>query len=423
MIEMTRKRRFTHKSQGFGGGGSRGIRMKKRDFTLFLLASALLGITQSIDTSFFNNFLNDSFRLTVSERTILEIPREFPGFAVVFVSTLLLFLGDVRVAVVANALAAFGMMGMGFLAADFNGMVLWLLIFSMGQHLYMPISNSIAMNLSDQANMGKRLGQINGANTFVFLLANLTFALIFKNIKVNYQMIFLIGAITFLLAGCLLILMVPNKPKKAKGYKLILKKEYTLFYVLNILYGARKQIFLTFAPWVLIKIFNQGVSTFATLGFIIAAASIFFKPFVGYLIDKLGERFVLAGEAIILIFVCLGYAFSKEFFEGIGRGELAIIFIFACYIMDQMLMASTMARATYLRRIAVAPEDVSPSLSMGTTLDHALAMFIPWLGGLLWAAWGYEYVFIAGAFIAALNLIAASRIKIPQSVTVMQSDS
>lgn len=389
--------------------------MNKKDFTLFLLASALLGITQSIDTSFFNNFLNDTFHLTVSQRTLLEIPREFPGFAVVFVSTLLLFLGDIRIAVVANGLAAFGMLGMGYFAADYNSVVIWLLVFSMGQHLFMPISNSIAMNLSDQANMGKKLGQINGANTLVFLLANLTFALIFKNIEVNYQVIFLVGSITFLIAGILIMQMEPHKPKNAKGFKLVFRKEYKLYYILNILYGARKQVFLTFAPWVLIKIFNQGVSTFATLGFIIAAASIFFKPFVGYLIDKLGERFVLAGEAIILIFICLGYAFSKTFFEGLGKGELAIIFIFACYIIDQMLMASTMARATYLRRIAVTPEDVSPSLSMGTTLDHALAMFVPWIGGLLWATWGYEYVFIAGAIIAVLNLIAASRIKIPES--------
>jgi MFS family permease len=388
-------------------------KMKKKDFTLFLLASALLGITQSIDTSFFNNFLNDSFQLTVTERTLLEIPREFPGFAVVFVSTLLLFLGDIRVAAIANALAAFGMMGMGLLASELNGLILWLLMFSMGQHLYMPISNSIAMNLSNQANMGKRLGQINAANTFVFLIANLTFAFIFKNIQVNYQGVFFIGAIAFLGAAFLLLMMTPNVPKKkARSFKLLLKKEYTLFYWLNVLFGARKQIFITFAPWVLIKIFNQGVSTFAFLGFIIAGLSIFFKPFVGYLIDKMGERFVLAGEAVILIFVCLGYAYSKSFFEGIGKAELAMYFIFACFVLDQMLMAVGMARATYLKKIAVTPEDVSPTLSMGTTMDHVLSMLVPWVGGFIWANFGYEYVFLGGAVIAIINLSATSRIKI-----------
>jgi MFS family permease len=398
--------------------------MKKRDFTLFLLASALLGITQSIDNSFFNNFLNDTFHLTVSQRTLLEVPREFPGFAVVFLSTLLIFLGDVRVAAVANALAAFGMIGMGFFSSELNVMVLWLLMFSMGQHLFMPISNSIALNLSDHANMGKRLGQINAVNTLVFLISNLTFALIFKSIQVNYQGVFLIGALAFLGAAFLLLWMTPNTPKiTTKGFKLILKKEYTLFYWLNVLFGARKQIFITFAPWVLIKIFNQGVSTFALLGFIIAGLSIFFKPFVGYLIDKLGERFVLAGEAVFLIFVCLGYALSKSLLEGIGKGELAIYFIFACFVLDQMLMAAGMARATYLKKIAVVPEDVSPTLAMGTTMDHVLSMLVPWVGGFIWARFGYEYVFLMGAVIAVINLLATSRIKIVATVEGKSTNS
>lgn len=387
--------------------------MKKRDFTLFLLASAFLGITQSIDNSFFNNFLNDTFQLTISQRTLLEIPREFPGFAVVFVSTILLFLGDVRVAAVANVLAAFGMIGMGFFSSELKVMVLWLLMYSMGQHLFMPISNSIAMNLADQANMGKILGRINAANTLVFLIANLTFAFIFKNIQVNYRGVYLISAVAFLGVAFLLMGMTPHTPKnKPKGFKLVLKKEYTLFYWLNILFGARKQIFITFAPWVLIKVFAQGVSTFALLGFIIAGLSIFFKPFVGYLIDKIGERFVLAGEAVILIFVSLGYAFSKSFFEGIGKGEFTLYAIFACFILDQMLMAAGMARATYLKKIAVVPEDVSPTLSMGTTMDHVLSMIVPFVGGFIWLKFGYEYVFLGGAVIAVINLLATSRIKI-----------
>lgn len=393
--------------------------MNKRDLTLFLLASALLGVTQSIDNSFFNNFLNDTFHLTVSQRTLLEIPREFPGFAVVFVSTLLLFLGDVRVAAVANVLAAFGMLGMGFFSSELNVMVVWLLMYSMGMHLFMPISNSIAMNLSDHANMGKILGRINAANTLVFLIANLAFALIFRNMKATYQTVYLIGAIAFLGSAILLMLMTPHTPKnKPKGFRLVLKKEYTLFYWLNVLFGARKQIFITFAPWVLIKVFDQGVSTFALLGFFIAGLGIFFKPFVGHLIDKVGERFVLAGEAAILIFVCLGYAFSKSFFEGIGKGGLALYFIFACFILDQMLMAAGMARATYLKKIAVLPEDVSPTLAMGTTLDHILSMIVPFVGGFIWLKFGYEYVFIGGAIIAMVNLLVTSRIKIGNPLVI-----
>jgi MFS family permease len=385
--------------------------MKKNDFILFMLASAVLGISQSIDSSVFNNFLNDTFHIAVTQRALLEIPREFPGFMVVFVSGILLFLGDARIAAVANILAAVGMMGLGLLSSSYGIMIICLTVYSMGQHLFMPVSNSIVMNLSNKSNMGKRLGQINGLNTAVFLVTSLVTALIFKNIKVNYKAAFVVGSLAFLVSSILIMFMTPHREIK-KTKRLIIKKEYKLFYILSILYGARKQIFITFGPWVLIKEFGQGVSTFALLGFFIAGIGMFFKPALGYLIDKFGERYVLAGEAATLILICLGYAFSRDFFISIGKESMALYFICGCYIIDQLLAAVGMARSTYLKKIAVVPEDVSPTLSMGISIDHMVSMTVPFLGGYLWTVLGYKYVFIGGAVIALINLFATSKINI-----------
>ncbi|OGO79498.1 MAG: MFS transporter [Clostridiales bacterium GWB2_37_7] len=386
------------------------MKLKRRDLILFLLASAFLGVSQSIDSSVFNNFLHDTFDITVSQRTILEFPRELPGFLVVFVSGALLALGDVRIAGVANILAAVGMMGLGYLSKDFGMMVVWMTIYSMGQHLFLPVSSSIGMNLADKNNMGKILGRINGVNTAAFLLTSLGTALIFRFVKVSYPIAYTVGAISFLCSSILIFNMTPHKTK-ALGKRLFVKKEYTLFYWLSVLYGARKQIFITFGPWVLIKVFNQGVTTFAMLGFIIAAIGIFFKPFVGDLIDKKGERFVLAAEAILLIIVCIGYALAGNLGLGI---ETALIITAACYILDQLLTAAGMARSTYIKKIATCPEDVSPTLSMGISMDHVVSMVVPWLGGLVWNAFGYEMVFVLGAFIAAANLFITRYIKIEE---------
>jgi len=376
----------------------------KRDFTLFLLASAILGISQSIDSSVFNNFLNDVFHITVSQRSLLEMPREFPGVMVVFVSGILIFLGDVRTAAVANILAAIGMIGMGFMSVNMGVMVAWLTIYSMGQHLFMPISNSIAMNLADSENLGKKLGQVNGANTAMFLLTSATTTLIFAKVKVNYRVAFIVIAAALLLSAVLILNMTPHKSEK-KIKRLFIRKEYSRFYWLSILNGARKQIFITFGPWVLIKVFNQGAATFSILGFIIAAIGMVFKPYVGKLIDKKGEKFVLAAEAIMLILVCMGYAFSQPFFKGIGKEGLALYFVCGFFVIDQLLTAAGMARATYLRKIAITPEDVSPTLSMGISMDHIVSMFIPFLGASIWSAFGYEAVFLCGSMIAVGNLI------------------
>ncbi len=385
--------------------------MKKRDLILFILASAFVGVSQSIDASVFNNYLNDTFHLTVSQRTILEFPRELPGFLVVFVSGALLFLGDVRIASIANILAAFGLLGLGYLSPDFYVMMSWMTVYSMGTHLFMPMSNSIGMNLAEGGGLGKVLGRINGLNTAAYLGTSLITALIFRYVKVNYSIAFTVGAFALICSGMLILFMKPNRPKN-KGKKLVFRKEYTLFYWLNVLYGARKQIFLTFGPWVLIKVFSQGVSTFAILGFFIAGLGIIVKPFVGDMIDKKGERFVLAFEAIVLIVICAGYASAENLSGIMGIEGAALIMICACYVIDQLLNATSMARATYLKKIAVIPEDVSPTLSMGLSIDHMVSMVVPWLGSLVWNAFGYEYVFVLGAFLAMGNLALTRYIKV-----------
>lgn len=385
--------------------------MKNKDLILFMAASAFIGVSQSIDASVFNNFLNDTFHITVSQRTILEFPREFPGFLVVFVSGALLFLGDVRIASVANMLAALGLIGLGHLSSDFYVMMVWMTIYSLGTHLFMPMSNSIGMNLAEDGNTGKILGRINGLNTAAYLLTSLVTALIFKYIKVNYSIAFTAAALSYVAACFMILFMKPHKPKN-KGKKLFLRKEYALFYWLNILYGARKQIFLTFGPWVLIKVFGQGVSTFAILGFFISGLGIVFKPVIGSMIDKRGERFVLAAEAVALIIICIGYAFAENVSGILGIGNAALIIICSCYVIDQLLNAASIARATYLRKIAVVQEDVSPTLSMGLSIDHAVSMVVPWLGSLVWNAFGYQFVFILGAFIALGNLILTRYIKL-----------
>lgn len=382
----------------------------KRDFVLFLLASAVLGITQSVDTSFFNNFLSDNYHLTITQRTFLEIPREFPGFAVVFVTGLLFAFGDVRTAAVANLLGGLGALGLAYWSPEYLPMIGWLTVYSMGQHLFMPMSNSIGMNLAADGQMGRRLGQINSVNTAVFLVTSLATAFLFKFIKIDYHLAFSFSAAAFFLSAALILGMTPHTGKRI-GKRFVLRKEYNVFYGLNILFGARKQIFITFGPWVLIKVFGQSVATFAILSFIIAGLGIVFKPLIGHLIDSVGERLILAGEAVSLIFICLGYAFTEGLMANMGLAGIALYVICGLFVLDQILASASMARATYLKKIALSAEDVSPTLSMGITIDHMVSMFVPWLGGFVWTVFGYEYVFICGAAIATLNLLLTTRMK------------
>ena len=366
----------------------------------------VFGFSQSIVEATFNNFLSETFAISDLQRGLLELPREMPGFLVVFVSAILFFLCSRRLAALANLLCAFGILFIGFYSPSFSIMLIWLFIFSIGQHLFLPTNQSIGMELAQEGKTGKRLGQLSGIANLSAIIGSFSILIGFKFFHLNFKISYFVACLGFLTVSILIFLMQKNQPSAAKT-KFHLKKEYRLFYWLNILFGTRKQIFLTFAPWVLVTIFKQKTQAIATLLMIGGIIGIFFKPLLGRAIDRFGERFILTAEAVILIFVCLCYGFSKNVFSE----TTAMYITFICYIVDQLLMSVSMARATYLQKIAVKPEDVSQTLTMGVSIDHFFSISVALLGGFLWVKWGYQYVFLLGAVIAVINTFSALRIR------------
>jgi MFS family permease len=382
------------------------IKAIPKDFLVFLWAIAFFSFSQGIFDSVFNNFLSETFKLTNFQRGIIEIPRELPGFLVIFVSALFFFLCSRRLAALAVFILACGTLGLGLFSFHFSSMLVFLFIFSVGQHLFLPLNSSIGMQLAKEGKTGKRLGQLTGMGNMFAIFGSFFVFVIFRFFHVGFRSVFIIGCIGFFIAVFFISLMSPDKPTKAKA-RFVLRKEYRLFYWLNILYGTRKQIFLTFAPWVLVKVFSQKTQTVALLLTIAGIIGIFFKPALGRAIDRFGEKSILAGEALLLIVVCLGYGFSKFIFPE----RIALPVLFACYIADNLMMSVGMARATYLKKIAVKEEDISQTLTMGVTIDHIFSISIAALSAVLWQFFGFQYVFLLGGVIALVNFFSVLKIR------------
>jgi MFS family permease len=383
-----------------------------KDFHLFLVAGLFGGIGTGINTSIFNNYLSDVYHLAESSRGSLELFREGPGLLIMVVLAVLSFLGDVRIAMLGMLAAGLGMLGLGLLSPIYAIMIIWMMVFSLGTHMIFPITPSIGMSLSKREEYGARLGRISGYSLTGTIIAFVFIFLGFNYLKLSYKAAFVIAACFYVLAATSLGMMRSGKPS-ARKIKFLFRKKYTLFYVLCVVSGARNQIFLTFAPWVLIKVFGLEPQTFAILGMVVALVSIGTRKIIGKAIDIKGERFVLTLEAVVLFAICIGYAFSADIFTT----GVAVVIIAACYVIDNSMSAVEMARSTYVKKIAVEPEAVTPTLSTGTSIQHIASMLIPVFGGLLWEAFGpggYKYVFLAASAIALLNLILSSRIKIEE---------
>jgi predicted MFS family arabinose efflux permease len=137
---------------------------------------------------------------------------------------------------------------------------------------------------------------------------------------------------------------------------------------------------------------------------------ILFQPLLGWAVDALGERFVLSAEAVILVLVCAGYGFAKF----ILPPRPAFLLVCACFLVDQMIFSVSMARATYLKKIALRPEHIQPALTAAVTIDHVFSISAALVGGLIWNAFGFQYVFLMGAVLAVINFFTALRVRVPR---------
>ena len=390
-----------------------------RDYKMLLLSWLFVGFTSGLYDPVFNNYLNDIFHISAKVRGYLEFPREMPGFLVAVVSGLLVFIADVRLLAVAIGLIGFGLIGQSFAvwngAPQFSWMISWMLVWSVGTHLFLPLSSSVSVQFSKAGEIGKSLGRLNGVNTASYIIGCAAIWLLMGWFQWDYNWVFRLAALFSIIAALLLFLIKtpPHQENRDRKFRLVFRKEYSLFYWLSVLFGARKQVFLTFAPWVLIKIYHQPATVIATLLFAASCFGIFFKPWLGKMIDRVGERRILMGEALSLILVCLGYGFAGH----LGLKNYAIWLVFFCFILDQLLFAVNMARTIYLHKRLVFQSDLTPTLSMGTSLDHVVSMTVPILGGLLWEILGYESIFLAAALVACINFLVARSIKTKDSQT------
>ena len=177
--------------------------------------------------------------------------------------------------------------------------------------------------------------------------------------------------------------------------------------MLEVFYGARKQIFLTFAPYVIILQYGADASVIALLMAVSAAFGIVFNPLIGKLIDKVGYKAVMVGDTLVLVVVCFFYGFAHRIFPP----RIAFMVVYANYILDAVISLASMASSVYVRDIASSQEEVTATLSTGISVNHVISIFIALMGGWIWKVTGIEVLFTLSAILGLLNSIYAATIK------------
>ncbi len=372
---------------------------------MFFLGILFLGMNQGIMNSTFNNYLHDSFNISASGRGFVEFPRELPGFLMILITGLLSAFPMRRWLILVGFFSFFGVIGLGWFSPGVSTMVLWVIVWNLADHLFMPVESAMGLMLAKGGASGRRLGQIGGMRNFAMIGGTaLVWLLMSDFVKISYRGMYIIAGISALFASWAFSRVRLEQDKGGVNRAFVFRKQYMLFYMLNVLWGARKQVFLTFAPWVLVSRFGTSPSTMALLLMVAATLGVFFRQAFGELVDKLGERAVLSFDSVVLLGICLGFALSVH-----------VYLLYALYILDNLMFATRIARTTYLRRIVYEKTDIPATLSLGISIDHAVSMTVPALGGLLWTAYGYPAVFFAASCVAVCGFFAAQFIKSARS--------
>jgi len=377
----------------------------------FLIFSVFLsGILSTAFNGTFHNFLADNFELGAKSRGFLEFPRELPGLLATFIIGLLFFLGETKILAGAMIFTGIGLLGMGnFTGGSLSTLIFFMIIWSTGAHVHMILREPIAIDTFVNQNRGAVLGKINGIRSAGIIIGTALIWILMGQFNVPYSTMYAGGFVLAILAGVsYLFIKIPREKQSKKRFVFILKKRYKLFYLLASLFGIRKQLFLVFAPWLLIKRYEQGPENIALLLFVAAAIGIFVKPYLGKLIDKFGERKVLFIDSLAIILISIFYAFTPLIFAD----SVAIWILYSCFIADELLYSLRTARTTYLYRIAETKSDITPTLSMGISIEHIVSMIAPFFAGWIWIQYGFQWVFIMAAGVAIITAIVT--LKIPR---------
>ncbi len=393
----------------------------KKELLIFFGILSLTAFALGLSDSLWSNYFYEAYDVSATVRGFLEFPRELPGILCVFLVAFLSFLGDIRVAIIAQVLSIIGLATLSLLTPPFAVMIIFLFINSTGMHLFMPLQDSIGLSLVDKNdNLGKRMGQFKSIgiafSTLSSLLVIIGFSSGFFSFKTQVKVPFVIASIVLVLVILLIIALLKRvKPalKPRERIKIMFKKKYRYYYLLAMAHGVQKQIMIVFGPWVLIEILSRGTETISALNLIGSLIGIVFTAYIGKWLDKWGVKKLLYVDAwsfigVYVLYGTLSAGFAYGFLPLVG---VPVFLAYLIFILDKMSAQVGMVRTMYLRTIVDSPDDMAPTISMGMSIDHVVSIGCAAIAGLVWDAFGPQYIFFFAAAFSLINLYVAKKVE------------
>lgn len=361
------------------------------EYFIFILAAAS-ALAFAVWNTLLNNFVIERAAFTGKEIGILQSLREVPGFLAFTTIFVLLVIREQSFAIIGIALLGLGVALTGFLPSEY-GLYFTTVLMSVGFHYYQTLQKSLVLQWVEKEHTPLVLGKTSAIASVAAIFA---FAWVWAGTEVftlDYTWIYLVAGCAAIFMALLAWLIFPRFSQRVPQHKhLFLRKRYWLYYALVFMSGARRQIFIVFAGFMMVEKFGYSAADIALLFLINHLLNMFLAPQIGKLVARWGERTVLTLEYIGLIILFLSYAMVQD-------GTTAAIL----YVLDHVFFALAIAVESYFKKIGD-PQDFAATAGIAFTINHIAAVVIPALFGLIWLV-SPPTVFVLGAAMATVSLI------------------
>jgi len=369
----------------------------QRSEIFLYLFSAAVPLSFATWQALINNFAIEQVAFSGVEIGILQSLREIPGFIAFGVIFLLLIIREQTIAFLALIVLGIGTAMTGFLPS-IMGLYFTTVLMSMGYHYAETIQQSLSLQLVSRERLPLVMGRQIAIGSFTGLLVFGALFWLMEVLNVDYRWVYLMGGGLTVMIASLMYLKFPHFKGEAEQHKkVILRKRYWLYYLLTFLSGARRQIFVVFAGFLMVEKFHFSVGEMALLFLVNGLLTIYLAPRIGRMVSVWGERKTLTLEYIGLIIIFSCYAIAES-----------VIFVSLLYIFDHIFFAMAIALKSYLKKIAD-PADIASTAGVSFSINHIAAIFLPIALGLVWV-YSPAMVFMVGACIAMMSLILSQMV-------------
>ena len=357
-----------------------------------------------------DNYLAESVGMSAFDKGVSEFFREMPGLALIFVLAVLYEFSAERIYQIGALVMLAGMAMQAVIPPSKVLVIMAIFIYSLGEHMQLGMRNTLTLEYAKEGKSGAALGRQNAVyqiGTLAGYLVVIGIFFVLGNKTSLFKPIFWMSA-AIILIGMLIAFRIKGEslPDKSKS-RFYFHKKYTKYYMLELFYGARKQVFFTFGPYTLVLFYGASARAISILFAITSVCSYLASPIVGRIIDRIGYKVVMISDTLILVIVCFFYGFAHHIFP------MHIAFIICCanYVLDAVISLASMAANVYVQDLADNGEEVKATISTGLSVNHLVTILVALFGGWIWKTLGIETLFILSAVLGLCNSAYAATIK------------